>query len=37
MSRVCGAEDLDVVITNAGADPATRTAFGDAGVEVIEA
>ena len=37
MSRVCGAEDLDVVITNAGADPATITAFGDAGVEVIEA
>jgi DeoR/GlpR family transcriptional regulator of sugar metabolism len=37
MSRVCGPEDLDVVVTNAGADPVTMAAFGDAGVEVIEA
>jgi hypothetical protein len=37
MSRVCGPEDLDVVVTNAGADPVTTAAFGDAGVEVIEA
>ena len=37
MSRVCGPEDLDVVVTNAGADPATIAAFGDAEVEVIEA
>jgi DeoR/GlpR family transcriptional regulator of sugar metabolism len=37
MARVCGPEDLDVVVTNAGADPATTAAFGEAGVEVIEA
>jgi DeoR/GlpR family transcriptional regulator of sugar metabolism len=37
MSRVCGPEDLDVVVTNAGADPDTIAALGDAGVEVIEA
>ena len=37
MSRVCGPEDLDVVVTNAGADAATVAALGDAGAEVIEA
>ena len=37
MSRVCGPEDLDVVVTNAGADGATIAALRDAGTEVIEA
>jgi DeoR/GlpR family transcriptional regulator of sugar metabolism len=37
MSRVCGPEDLDVVVTNAGADAATLAAIGDAGAEVIQA
>jgi DeoR/GlpR family transcriptional regulator of sugar metabolism len=37
VARVCGAEDLDVVVTNAGADPATTTALREAGVEVVEA
>ena len=37
MSRVCGPEDLDVVVTNAGADCATIAALRDAGTEVIEA
>jgi DeoR/GlpR family transcriptional regulator of sugar metabolism len=37
VARVCGPEDLHVVITDAGADPATIAALGDTGVEVIEA
>lgn len=37
MARVCGPEDLDVVVTNAGPDPVTTAAFSEAGVEVIEA
>ena len=37
MSRVCSPEDLDVVVTNEGADPVTLAAFDDAGVEVIQA
>ena len=37
MARVCGPEELDVVVTNAGADEATTAAFEEAGVKVIEA
>ncbi len=37
MARVCGPEDLDVVVTNASADQATRAALSEAGVKVIEA
>jgi DeoR/GlpR family transcriptional regulator of sugar metabolism len=37
MARVCGPEELDVVVTNAGADAATTAAFREVGVEVIEA
>jgi len=37
VARVCGPEDLDVVVTNAGADAATTAAFREAGVEVMEA
>ena len=37
VARVCGPEELDVVVTNAGADPATTAALREAGVEVIEA
>jgi DeoR/GlpR family transcriptional regulator of sugar metabolism len=34
MARVCGPEDLHMVVTNGTADPGTRAAFADAGVEV---
>ena len=37
MARVCGPEELDIVVTNAGADAATTAAFREVGVEVIEA
>jgi len=37
VARVCGPEDLNVVVTNAGADPATCARLREAGVEVIEA
>jgi DeoR/GlpR family transcriptional regulator of sugar metabolism len=37
VARVCGPEELDVVVTNTGADPVTTAAFGEAGVRVIEA
>ena len=37
MARVCGPNELDVVVTNDGADAATTAAFREAGVEVIEA
>jgi DeoR/GlpR family transcriptional regulator of sugar metabolism len=37
VARVCGPEDLDVVVTNDGADAATTAAFREVGVEVIEA
>jgi len=37
MARVCGPENLHVVVTNAPADPDTRAALSDAGVQVIEA
>ena len=37
MARVCGPEELDVVVTNAGADEATTAAFEEAGVKVIQA
>lgn len=36
MARVCGPEQLDVVVTDAGADPATLSTLREAGVEVIE-
>jgi DeoR/GlpR family transcriptional regulator of sugar metabolism len=35
MARVCGPEDLDVIVTNAPGDQATLTAMREAGVEVI--
>lgn len=34
MARVCGPGELDIVVTNGTADPGTRAAFADAGVEV---
>ena len=37
VARVCGPQELHVVVTNAPADPVTRAALTDAGVEVIEA
>jgi DeoR/GlpR family transcriptional regulator of sugar metabolism len=37
MARVCGPQELDVVVTNAPADQKTRAALSDAGVQVIEA
>lgn len=37
LARVCGAEELDMVVTNAGADAATLGAMREAGVEVREA
>lgn len=33
--RVCGPEDVDVVVTNEGADPVTLRAFSAAGAEVL--
>jgi DeoR/GlpR family transcriptional regulator of sugar metabolism len=36
MARVCGPEDIDVLVTNAQADPATLAAMREAGVEVHE-
>jgi DeoR/GlpR family transcriptional regulator of sugar metabolism len=36
VARVCGPQELHVVVTNAPADPVTRAALTDAGVEVIE-
>ncbi|WP_214324481.1 DeoR/GlpR family DNA-binding transcription regulator [Nonomuraea sediminis] len=36
MARVCGPEQLDVVVTDAGADPGTLSTLREAGVEVIE-
>ncbi|MDX3529235.1 DeoR/GlpR family DNA-binding transcription regulator [Streptomyces sp. ID05-39B] len=35
MAKVCGPEDLDVVVTNAPMDPATRSSLEEAGVEVV--
>lgn len=35
MAKVCGPEDLHVVVTNAPSDPATCAAFGEAGVKVV--
>ncbi|MEV6238913.1 DeoR/GlpR family DNA-binding transcription regulator [Lentzea sp. NPDC051838] len=37
VARVCGPGDLDVVVTTASADPATRLALQEAGVDVITA
>ena len=36
MARVCGPEDLDVVVTHPMIDARTKAAFIDAGVEVLE-
>jgi DeoR/GlpR family transcriptional regulator of sugar metabolism len=36
MARVCGPEDLDVVVTNAPGDKATCGRLREAGVEVVE-
>ncbi|WP_127358186.1 DeoR/GlpR family DNA-binding transcription regulator [Actinacidiphila soli] len=36
MARVCGPDDLDLVVTNAPADEKTRAALSEAGVEVVE-
>ena len=36
MSRVCGPQELDTVVTNAAADDRTKTALRDAGVTVLE-
>jgi len=36
MSRVCGPEEIDIVVTNASADVTTAAALTGAGVEVIE-
>jgi DeoR/GlpR family transcriptional regulator of sugar metabolism len=35
MAKVCGPGDLDVVVTNAPVDPATRFSLEEAGVEVV--
>ncbi|MER6738087.1 DeoR/GlpR family DNA-binding transcription regulator [Streptomyces puniciscabiei] len=35
MARVCGPEDLDVVVTDAPVDPVTRSSLQEAGVEVV--
>jgi DeoR/GlpR family transcriptional regulator of sugar metabolism len=37
VARVCGAEEVDKVVTNVGADGATLAAMREAGVEVVEA
>lgn len=37
MAKVCGPEDLDMVVTDAPVDTVTRTALRDAGVEVLVA
>lgn len=37
VARVCGPDDLDVVVTTASADPATRLALQEAGVDVVQA
>ncbi|KAB2341113.1 DeoR/GlpR family DNA-binding transcription regulator [Actinomadura rudentiformis] len=36
MAKVCGPEDLDLVVTNAPADAATAAALREAGTEIIE-
>ncbi|MEU1598450.1 DeoR/GlpR family DNA-binding transcription regulator [Streptomyces sp. NPDC005708] len=35
MAKVCGPEDLDVVVTNTPCDPATKSSLEEAGVEVV--
>ncbi len=35
MAKVCGPEALDVVVTNAPVDAATRSSLEEAGVEVV--
>ncbi|GGZ62929.1 DeoR/GlpR family DNA-binding transcription regulator [Streptomyces bluensis] len=37
MARVCGPEELDMVVTNAPVDPVTRSSLEEAGVEVVPA
>jgi hypothetical protein len=36
MAKVCGPEDLDVVVTNGPADAGTRSALEEAGVRVVQ-
>jgi DeoR/GlpR family transcriptional regulator of sugar metabolism len=36
MAKVCGPEDIDIVVTNAPVDPVTAAALREAGVDVIE-
>ncbi|MEV1076748.1 DeoR/GlpR family DNA-binding transcription regulator [Streptomyces sp. NPDC050211] len=36
MVKICGPEELDVVVTNATSDGATRTALEEAGVRVVQ-
>ncbi|MBA4863700.1 DeoR/GlpR transcriptional regulator [Streptomyces sp. PSKA54] len=36
MAKVCGPEDLDVVVTNASSDAATCAAFEEAGAKVVQ-
>lgn len=35
MAKVCGPEDLDMVVTDAPVDPVTRSALEEAGVDVV--
>ena len=37
MAKVCGPEDLGVVVTNDPVDTATRSSLQEAGVEVVVA
>jgi DeoR/GlpR family transcriptional regulator of sugar metabolism len=37
MAKVCGPEDLDMVVTNAPVNTATRSALEEAGVHVLVA
>jgi hypothetical protein len=37
MAKVCGPEDLDVLVTNAPVHAATRSSLEEAGVEVVVA
>jgi DeoR/GlpR family transcriptional regulator of sugar metabolism len=37
MAKVCGPDELDMVVTNAPVDPATQSALQEAGVQIITA
>lgn len=36
-ARICGVSDVDVLVTDTGADPGLVAAFADSGIEVIQA